>query len=197
LTCFAIDHLLWGWTAAVNAQPRVAATLSRAAVEASIFALAAADDYDVFEPRWATHKATGGAVLKSVKNVSPPVRAQFELLWKLVVPFGHASVPSVMAPRGTFLDGGEVGVGISFAGQYAGPLHESVLASLADVYAFAAVGAAQAMSITLLPLFTDKSRWQCLYGELMATCETPRPVPKHLRSYASDLGKMREGKGSA
>lgn len=102
LACFAIDHLLWGWTAAVNAQPRVAATLSRAAVEASIFSLAAAEDYEAFERQWTTHRATGGGVLKSIANLSPALRTQFELLWKLVVPFGHVSVASVMAPRGTF-----------------------------------------------------------------------------------------------
>jgi len=197
LACFAVDHLLWGWTAAVNAQPRVAATLSRAAVEASIFALAAAENYDAFERQWTTHKASGGAVLKSVTNIPPAVKTQFEMLWKLVVPFGHASVASVMTPRGTFLDGSQTGVGISFAGQYAGPMHESVLAGLADVYALGAVGAAQAMRITLLPAFTDKTRWELLYEQLMATCATPRPVPRHLRPYVGELQKIRDGKRSA
>ena len=76
-------------------------------------------------------------------------------------------------------------------------MHESVLAGLADVYAFAAVGAAQAMRTTLFPALTDKTRWGLLYEQLMATCATPRPAPRHLRPYVSELQKMRDGKGSA
>lgn len=90
-----------------------------------------------------------------------------------------------------------MGVGISFAGQYAGPMHESVLAGLADVYAFGAIGAAQAMSISLLPEFTCKARWQLLYEQLMATCETPKPVPRHLQPYLGELANIRARSGSA
>lgn len=191
LVCFAVDHLLWGWTAAVNAQPRVALTLSRAAVEASIFSLAAAEDYEAFEQHW-THKATGYSALKSIKNLPPRIRTHFETLWKLVVPFGHASVASVMRPCGTFLDGNQKRVGISFAGQYAGPMDESILAGLADIYAFGAIGGAQAMRITLLPMFTDTARWEALYERLVATCETPVSVPRHLRPYVEEQKDKRD-----
>lgn len=192
LACFAVDHLLWGWMAAVNAQPRVALTLSRAAVEASIFSLAAAENYDAFERDW-LRKPRATQVLKSITNLPPNVRTHFEKLWKLVVPFAHASVASVMRPCGTFLDGNEKHVGISFAGQYAGPMDASILGALADVYAFGAIGGAQAMRITLLPTFTDKTRWETLYEQLTMSCETPRPVPRHLRPYVGE--RARKGNG--
>jgi len=199
LACFAIDHLLWGWTAAVNAQPRVAATLSRAAVEASIFAVAASENYDAFERAWTTHKTTGGAVLKSITSMPPSVRSQFANLWKLVVPFGHASVPSVMEPRGTFTDGDAIGTGISFAGQFAGPMSESILARWADVYGFGAVAAAHAMSLSLASKFTAARRWQESYAQLALACETPRPIPKQVHNCVvfsmcpSRLGRPRPG----
>jgi hypothetical protein len=66
LACFTVDHLLWGWSAAVHAQPRVAATLSRAAIEAAIFTVAATENFHGFEGVWSTPKGTGGAVLRSI-----------------------------------------------------------------------------------------------------------------------------------
>src|SRR5260370_29362994 len=87
LNCFTVDHVLWGWMALVNAQPRVASTLSRAAVESTIFSIAAAEDFDGFKKIWTTPKGTGGVLLRSLKTPSADVRTFFEKLWKLVRPF--------------------------------------------------------------------------------------------------------------
>jgi hypothetical protein len=196
LACFTIDHLLWGWTALVNAQPRVASTLSRSAVEATIFTIAAAEDYERFEKVWTTPKGTGGALLRTLRTTPSDVRVFLENLWKLVLPFGHASVNPVMAPRGRFLDGGTEGTGISFAGQYAGPMDAGVLASLADVYAFASVVAVEAMNLTLPPFFECRGRWRRGYDDLRNACYTPKPVPRHLEPYV-ELFESRKSEGGS
>ena len=180
LSCFALDHLLWGWTALVNAQPRVASTLSRAAVESTIFSIAAAEDFDGFQKIWTTPKGTGGAILRSLTTPSADVRMFLDRLWKLVVPFGHASINPVLMSRGTFLDDGGKTFGISFAGQYAGPMDAAVLASMADVYAFASVAAVEAMNLTLKRFFPEAERWDGQYSDLRTACYTRKPIPPHL-----------------
>ncbi len=107
-----------------------------------------------------------------------------EKLWKLVVPFGHASINPVLMSRGTFLEDGAERFGISFAGQYAGPMNAAVLASMADVYAFASVAAVQAMNLTLKRSFAEAERWDAEYFALRAACYTPKPIPLHLRHIA-------------
>src|ERR1035438_10334675 len=52
LACFAVDHLLWGWNAAVSGEVRVAYTLARAAIESSIFETAAVSAPDAFKRKW-------------------------------------------------------------------------------------------------------------------------------------------------
>jgi hypothetical protein len=179
LSCFAVDHLLWGWTALVNAQPRVASTLSRAAVESTIFSIAAAEDFDGFQKIWKTREGTGGKILRSLTTPSADVGTFLDKLWNLVVPFGHASINPVLMSRGTFLDDSGKTFGISFAGQYAGPMDSAVLASMAEVYAFASVAAVEAMHLTLKRFFPEAERWDGQYSGLRTACYT-RPIPPQL-----------------
>lgn len=199
LACFTVDHLIWGWNAAVAAQPRVASTLSRALVEASIFSISASENFDAFQQAWDTPRGTGGAVLRSLKSVQPRVRALLEQAWKVVVPLGHASVIPVMSAHGTFLDGAERVIGISFAGQYAGPLDASLLRNLINLYCLASSVAVEAMKISLQPLFTEAGRWDSAYRALRETLETRMPLPKHLEPYFEKILEMRRkgGQGTA
>jgi hypothetical protein len=191
LCCFTVDHLVSGWTSACSGQPRVASTLVRAAVEASIFAMAAHEDYPAFERVWTTPKGTGGAVLRSLKRVPKSTRVLVEEAWKMVVPLGHASVVPVMSARGTFLDGAKQAIGISFAGQFAGPLDAGLLRSLVNLYCLASIVAVDAMNISLQPMFTETEQWRGLYRKLTATLEERMPIPKHLEPYMDQILEMR------
>lgn len=191
LACFTIDHLLLGWTAAMQAQPRVAATLSRAAVEASIFGVAATENFHGFERVWNSPKGTGGALLRSIRSLPADVKVMFEEVWKLAVPLGHASAIPVMSAHGTFLDGREKRVGVSFAGQYAGPMDANLLLNLARLYALASVAAVESMNVSLRPLFGDAGRWTASYDALKATLAVRTSIPKHLEGYMDQLLEMR------
>jgi hypothetical protein len=195
LACFTIDHLLCGWTAAVQAQPRVALTLSRAAIESSIFAIAAAEDFDAFDRVWNSRKGTGGHLLNSVQRVPRRVKVLLEEAWKSAVPLGHASVIPVMATRGTFLDDLAKRLGISFAGQYAGPLDASLLENLARLYCLAAVVAVEAMNAALTPLFGEPGRWLRMYEGLRSSLEVRSPVPSHLEPYIDEILAVRKRGG--
>jgi hypothetical protein len=181
--CFAIDHLLWGWNASKVGETRIAFTLSRAAVEASIFELAAWTDFHEFEKMWRSPRGTGGALLKIIQHQHPATHAFLCQVWEGVVQFGHASVIPTLSAYGTFQDDSGPARGITIAGQYAGPLPESTLRHLGTLYALASVAAVEAMNLCLLPKMAQSDMWKEGYAKLQGNLETLVPLPKHLEKY--------------
>ena len=121
--CFSVDHVLWGWFAAVNFHPRIAFSLFRSALEASIFAIAATEDYSQFKSMWDTRRGTGGAILKQLKKstVIPKRLVWFlDSAWQVMKKLGHASNGPLLSAMTTCSEGEEVKTGLTFAGQFGG-----------------------------------------------------------------------------
>jgi hypothetical protein len=189
LACFAVDHLLWGFIAATSGQVRVAFTLVRAAVEASIFEAAAALQPETFRKKWNTRHGTGGAVLRELKGLSPRVSALLQVAWDCTVEYGHASHIPVLTSVGNAREKGQTAKTISFAGQYVGPLDAKLLDQLVRVYALSAFAACEAMNVALRPHMRDSSYWSARYEELIEKLHAPVPLPEHLRaSWSSERG---------
>lgn len=181
LACFAIDHLLWGWNLSVMGQLRVAFTLSRAAVEASIFEAAAAVDAGGFEAHWNTPKGTGGFFLRRLGSLSPRVQALFQVAWQHTAGFAHPSIWPVL-PAVERVES-ETGFGhvMTFAGQHLGSLPSDRLRHLARVYSIAALCSVEAMNIAIVPHIPSCSSWLQRYGALQRRLHTPGQLPEHLR----------------
>lgn len=118
-----------------------------------------------------------------------------EEIWKIAVPLGHASLIPVMSARGTFLDGTRQMTGISFAGQYAGPMDANLLKNIANVYCLAAIAAADAFATALRPLLNEANHWTEVYQKLKATLDERMPIPKHLEPYMDQILEMRRRSG--
>lgn len=177
LACFAVDHLLWGFIAATHGQVRVAFTLVRAAVEASIFEAAAALQPDAFQKKWDTRQGTGGAVLSELTGLPPRVSALLQVAWDLTVKYGHASYIPVMTSVGTASEKGQPVKTISFAGQYVGPLDAKLLDQIVRVYGLSAFAACEAMNVALRPHMRDSSYWSVQYQDLIQKLLAPMSMP--------------------
>lgn len=179
--CFAVDHLLWGMSAAANGQVRIAFTLVRGAVEAAIFEVAAATDRKAFRDKWSTREGTGGAVLRTLKgSVDPSVKLLLEVTWKHVAALGHASRIPVLSGVARARSGTEIKKTISFAGQYAGPLDVALLHQVVNVYALAALASVEAMNIAIIPHLHDQGLWKKDFAILNQALNSKVAVPAHL-----------------
>lgn len=192
LAAFAVDHLLWGFIAASNGQVRIAFTLIRAAVEASIFEAAAALQPKIFLKKWNTRHGTGGAVLwelNELKCLSPRVSALLQVAWDYTVKLGHASHIPVMSSVGSASEKGQTVKTISFAGQYVGPLDAKLLDQIVNVYSLSAYAACEVMNVALRPHMRDSGYWFARYEELFEKLHVS--LPEHLRAkYSSERGAV-------
>lgn len=184
--CFTVDHLLWGWFAAVNCHPRIAFSLVRSALEASIFAIAAKTDYARFKSIWNSRDGTGGKVLNRLKGIPDDLRWLLHSAWQLMVKLGHASDGPVLSAMTTFAEGEERKAGITFAGQFAGPLDGRQLIGCADAFCIAAIASVEAMAICLAPLFKTSVEWLRRFGEFQRKMDTRVPIPDEMVTYYSE-----------
>jgi len=150
---FVVDHLALGWTAMMASQFRVAYSLCRSAVEASIFEVASVFDENRFTDLWNKPAGTGGKVINAI---SPKIPKELcDVLrrgWDATKALGHASFMPVMSSAQVIQDhtGKKVGV-MTFGGPYIEPLNEEALLELTIVYGMAALLGLEAMSSSLIP----------------------------------------------
>ena len=180
LACHAVDLQLWGWFAAVNCHPRIAFTLSRSALEACIFGIAATQDYDGFRVVWQSRNGTGGNALKKIKNVSADTRWFLENAWKVLAGMGHASSGPVLSSLTTFRDGEQTKHGVTFAGQFAGPLDIRQLEGCANAFSITAIAAIRFFAIGIKPMLSVTDEWSRRLGLLENQLDAEVPVPDHL-----------------
>ena len=178
--CHAVDLQLWGWFAAVNCHPRIAFSLSRSALEACIFGIAASQDYHAFRVIWESRNGTGGNVLKRINNLSPDTRWLLENAWKLQAAMGHASSGPVLSALTRFLDGDQTRYGLTFAGQFAGPLDASQLEGCVHAFSTTAIAAARFFSLGIAPMLSGTGEWTRRLSVLETQLDAPVPVPDHL-----------------
>jgi hypothetical protein len=181
--CFAVDHLLWGWFSLAIGHPRVSLTLSRAAVEAAIFQVAATHDHVRFKKHWDSSHGTGGAVLRSLHGLPADLAWFLRSAWTLTVPLGHASRIPVTSALTTFRDGDVLRTGLTFAGQYAGPMRAEVLKQVANVFGFVAHGCVHAMRFSLRPHMRHTTEWDKKLDDLRVATTRRSHVPKRMQSH--------------
>lgn len=70
--CSAIDHVIAGWNAMLLSFPRVAYTLCRNVVEASVFEVAEGACRLEFRESWQSNRATGGKILRMLDRTQIP-----------------------------------------------------------------------------------------------------------------------------
>jgi len=190
--CYAVDLQLWGWFAAVNCHPRIAFSLSRSALEACIFGIAATLDYDTFRGIWESHKGTGSYVLKRTKNISADTRWLLENAWKLLAAMGHASSGPVLSALTRFCDGEQTRHGITFAGQFAGPLDARQLEGCAHAFSATATAAARFFAIGIAPMLSASEEWtrrlSAIEDQLDAPVATPDYLAPHVERYRKEMG---------
>jgi hypothetical protein len=186
--CFSVDHLLWGWFAAVNFHPRIALSLSRAGLEASIFAIAATQDYGRFKSIWNTREGTGGSVLKKV-TIAKDLRWLLNSAWKTLVELGHASHGPVLSSLTRFIDEKEVKTGISFAGQFGGSLDARQLQACVNAFCLASTAGVEAMNICLKPLFPSCEEWSRRFAQFQEELNKREPIPDYLAVRVDDFRK--------
>lgn len=162
---FVVDHLAMGWVAMLVSQFRVAYTLSRATVEASIFETASVANPSEFEQLWGTERGTGGAVLQTLSSVIPErQRNMFDLAWKFTRAFGHPSFAPVLSSAQLVKDFGGQKVSImTFGGPYIEPLNLEALNHLSFVYGLGAMAGLEAMQLSLSTHFDQSSYWKDKY----------------------------------
>lgn len=186
---YAVDLQLWGWFAAINFHPRVSFSLIRSALEAVIFGIAAAQDYQSFRAVWNTHQGTGGSVLKQLKHVPEDTRWLLNAAWKIMVELGHASSGPVLSALTAFRDGAEVRHGITFAGQFAGPLDARQLEGCVNAFCITATAATRFFDLSIIPLLSASDEWLRRYQQLQQQLDTIVPVPGNLSEYVETQRK--------
>lgn len=154
-SCFAVDHLLWGWFAAVNLHPRIAFSLTRSALEASIFEIAVTKNCRNFMEKWNSHRGTGGSVLRELSNIPDDLKWLLMSAWKLLVSQGHASSGPVLSASTLFMEGSKKKVGVSFAGQFGGALDVRQLNQCINGFCLTSHAAVHAMNIGLKPILAN------------------------------------------
>lgn len=192
LACHAVDLQLWGWFAAVNCHPRIAFSLSRSALEACIFGIAATQDYDGFKVVWESRNGTGGNVLRRIKNVSADTRWLLENAWKLLAGMGHASSGPVLSGLTRFRDGEQTKYGLTFAGQFAGPLDARQLEGCANAFSTTAIAAVRFFAIGIKPMLSVTHEWTrrlaLLENQLDAVVPVPDYLAKRVDEYRREMG---------
>jgi hypothetical protein len=190
--CHAVDLQLWGWFAAVNCHPRVAFSLTRSALEACIFGIAATMDYDGFRVIWESRNGTGGNVLKQIKSLSPDTRWLLENAWKLLAAMGHASSGPVLSALTRFRDGQQTRRGLTFAGQFAGPLDARQLEGCAHAFSTTAMAAARFFALSIAPMLSATDEWKrrlsVFENQLNATVPVPDHLAPHVDRYRREMG---------
>jgi len=167
---FVVDHLAVGWSAMMASQFRVAYSLCRSAVEASIFEVASLFDRTKFRDLWTQPAGTGGKVLQAISGTIPnELYAVLRRGWNATKSLGHASFMPVMSSGQVVQDhtGKKVGV-MTFGGPYIEPLNEEALTNLTIVYGIAALVGLQAMSSSLIPHAQPCPEWEAKHNELWA-----------------------------
>lgn len=161
---FVVDHLALGWSAMMASQLRVAYSLCRSVVEASIFEVASVVDEPRFTDLWNQPAGTGGKVLNAISSKIPKeLSAVLRRGWNATRALGHASFMPVMSSAQVVQDhtGKKVGV-MTFGGPYIEPLNEEALLDLMIVHGIAALVGLEAMSSSLIsyaqpcPVWEDK-----------------------------------------
>lgn len=187
LACFAADHLLWGWFCAVICHPRVSLTLSRAAAEASIFAVYSVSSPKEFREVWGSRKGTGGAVLPELRNIPPQLHRHLRAAWLITAPFGHASPVPVTSALTSFRDGTRTGLGLAIGGQFAGPMDAAVLHNLGNAYSLVSIASVEAMDFCLSGELEAFPAWQERFSELQERLQMRVPVPSYLEEHLPEL----------
>ena len=189
---FSVDHLLWGWFAAVNFHPRIAFSLSRSALEASIFAIAATVDYSLFKSIWDTRRGTGGFILNELKKSTAIPKDLLWFLdsaWQVMKKLGHASNGPVLSAMTKFSEGGEIKTGITFAGQFGGSLDAWQLENCVNAFCLAATAGVEAMNIGLKPLFPSSNEWYRRFVEFQEKQNKQVPIPDYLADHIDEFRK--------
>ena len=179
----------------------VAEGVALEAVEAAIFAVAAATDYEQFKAIWNTRQGTGGAVLKVLKNVPDDLRWFLNTAWQVMAKLGHASDGPVLSSMTSFSDAGEVRTGISFAGQFGGALDARQLDGCVDSFCIAATANVEVMNLCLRPEFTTFDEWSRRFDTLRQHLDKREPIPperaEHYERYRKRFGPRPESSGGA
>lgn len=187
--CFCVDHLLWGWFAAVNFHPRIACSLSRSALEASIFAVAATVDYSKFKPIWDSTRGTGSEVLRKVTTIPTDVHWFLSCTWKVLAGLGHASHRPVLSAITTFHEGKDLKKGITFAGQFGGSLDARQLENCVNAFCLVATAGVEAMNMGLRHLFPSSEEWSRRFHQLKEQLNKQEPIPGYLAVHVDEFRK--------
>lgn len=165
---FIVDHMTVGWSALLASQFRVAYTLSRSIVEASIFEVASATNPNSFRDLWTKPKGTGGRVLKEISDAIPQeTHGLLKRAWDMTKAAGHASFAPVTSSAQVVQDqvGKKIGV-MTFGGPYIEPLNKDALSDLAVLYGLGAMVGVDAMKNSLLGNFSESGKWMEKYENL-------------------------------
>jgi hypothetical protein len=173
----------------------VALTLSRAAVEASIFEVASVHNPREFRKMWESRRGTGGAILRELTGIPKELKQHLLAAWNLTVSFGHASPIPVTSAATRFREADAARVGLTYAGQFAGPLDAEVLHALGNVYSLASVAGAKAMKFSLSEGFVTRERWFHNYGLLEEALNMRVPIPLHLEQHMNEFQSWKRKHG--
>ncbi len=170
---YVVDHLAMGWCALLASQLRVAYSLCRGAVEASIFEVASSVAPSKFSDLWGTRAGTGGGVLPQIAGTIPEKQhAMFAIAWDLTKAIGHASFAPVLSPAQVLRDTGGRRVGVmTFGGPYL-PVNKEALEHLGFLYGLGATAGLVAMEIALATHFGAPEEWRKRYENLMQATKT-------------------------
>jgi len=182
---FVVDHLTMGWCALMASHFRVAYSMSRGAVEGSIFELASATKPDTFTDLWNSKRGTGGTVLRSLKESIP--KESYDILdrgWKLTVSFGHASFSPVSSSAQIVKGDKQKRIGIMTFGGPNGPLNESAILELGIAFGTASLVGLEAMHKCEFREIQNSDRWITRYEQIMKeTKEVAERALKKLRKW--------------
>lgn len=165
---YVVDHLAMGWFDLLFSHYRVAYSLCRGAVEASIFEVASSVALAKFPKLWSTPTGTGGSVLNQIKHLIPKEEfARFQIAWNLTKALGHASFTPVVAPRQIHSGPGGQAIGVMTLGGPHLPPNKEVLEDLSLMYGLGAIVGLTTMKMALVPHFGATEMWVDRYEKLM------------------------------
>lgn len=176
--CFVVDHLVMGWNSILVSHPRVACTLSRHVVEASIFEVASVAAPSRFRKLWDTNQATGGKVVRLIKSAVPSgIHTALDSAWRFVVSFGHVSSTPVELARlaGPMVDSTSIRA-VTFSGPHMGRLPTPVILHLGGTFSMIAEASLEAFAYAFAEPLATHPEWgercrqqQTRVAERMAT----------------------------
>lgn len=159
LPIFIVDHLIMGWNSILVSHPRVAYTLSRHVVEASIFAVATRVSFTEFRQKW-------DKILKLIRPLIPsPLASELDTAWRYAVSFGHVSaIPSTLAiVDGPLVEGSPI-QGYTFGGPHMGALPSDVLMHLGGTFTMVAETSLSAFSFTFSEVLRRHEGWESAHA---------------------------------